>query len=147
MTKEITQLKVDLCYEVTARSSREEKLTRLREEPRKKGSEMLEKDFELQQRGYALLAAQQALEEMRQCAKGAKATLRSERDVFEEKVEYLKDDLSQAQIAHDEAEAREQEAIPDCQCTLKVFKFKIKRGTKRENVGRLQSTRLTLGPP
>ena len=58
MTKEITQLKVDLCYDVTARSSRKEKLTRLREEPRKKGSEVLEKGFELQQMGYALLAAQ-----------------------------------------------------------------------------------------
>jgi len=39
-------------------------------------------------------------------------------------MEYLKNDLSQAQIAHDDAEAREQEVIVDCQCMLKVFKFK-----------------------
>ena len=55
---------------------------------------MLEKDPELQQKESTLLAAQQALEEMRQCAKGAEATLRSERDTFEEVMEYLKDDLS-----------------------------------------------------
>ena len=99
---------------------------------------MLEKDSELQQRGSALLAAQQPLEEMRQRAEGAKATLRSERDAFEETVEYIKDDLSRAQIAHDEAEAREQEAIADCQRALKVFKFKkYKERYEDGNVGRL----------
>ena len=36
----------------------------------------------------------------------------------------LKMTLNRAQIAHDEAEAHEQEAIADCQRTLKVFKFK-----------------------
>ena len=36
-TEEINQLKVDLCREVTARSSREEKLARLREELGKNG--------------------------------------------------------------------------------------------------------------
>ena len=81
-TEEISQLKVDLCCEVTARSSREEELARLREQLGKKGSEML--DSELQQKEYALLAAQQALEEMRQRAEGEEATLRFERDVFEE---------------------------------------------------------------
>ena len=50
-TEEISQLKVNLCYEVMARSSREEKLSRLREELAKKGLEMLEKDSELQERG------------------------------------------------------------------------------------------------
>jgi len=54
------------------------------------GSEMLKKDSELQQRGFALLATQQALEEIRQRAEEAEATLRSERDVFEETVEHLK---------------------------------------------------------
>ena len=44
-------------------------------------------------------------------------------------MECLKDNLSRAQIAHDEAETREQEAITDCQCTLKMFKFeKYKEG-------------------
>ena len=56
--EEISQLKVNLCHEVTARSSWEEKLARLREELRKKGWEMLEKDSELQQNESALLAAQ-----------------------------------------------------------------------------------------
>ena len=48
MTEEIYQLKVDLYHEVTARSRKEEELARLREELGKKGSEMLEKDFDLQ---------------------------------------------------------------------------------------------------
>ena len=74
---------------------------------------MLE-DFELQQKASALLATQQAFEEISQRAEGAKATLRSERDAFEEAMEYLKDDLSPAQTAQDEVEAREQEAIVDC---------------------------------
>jgi len=46
VTEEISQLKVDLRREVTARSSREEELARLKEELGKKGSEMLE-DSEL----------------------------------------------------------------------------------------------------
>ena len=121
-TKEISQLKVDLCREVTARSSQKEELARLRE-PWKKGSEILE-DSELQQKESALLAAQQAPEEMRQHAEGVEATLRFKRDAFEEAMEYLKNDLSRAQIAHDETEAREQEHITDCQHMLKVFKFK-----------------------
>ena len=61
---------------------------------------------------------------MCQHAVGTKATLRSERDSFEEAMECLKDDLSQAQIAHNEAEAQEQEVIANCQCMLKVFKIK-----------------------
>ena len=39
-------------------------------------------------------------------------------------VEYLKDDLSRAQISHYKAEARKKKAITDCQNALKVFKFK-----------------------
>jgi len=39
-------------------------------------------------------------------------------------MEHLNDDLSQAQIALNEAKTHEQEAIVDCQRTLKVFKFK-----------------------
>ena len=57
VTKEISQLKVDLCREVTARSSREEELARLREELGKKGSNMLEKNSELQKKESALLVA------------------------------------------------------------------------------------------
>ena len=72
--------------------------------------------------------------------------MRSEQEAFEKIMEYLKDGLSQAKITHDEAEAREQEAIADCQCTLKVFKFKnIKRDTKMGSMGRLRSTRLISG--
>ena len=82
------------------------------------------KDSELHQRKSALLAAQQALEEARQRADGAKASLRSERDTFEEVMECLTDDLGRAQIAFDEAEAREHVIIAECQCMLKVFKFK-----------------------
>ena len=48
MTEEIYQLKVDLCHEVTARSRQEEELARFRKELGKKGSEMLEKDSDLQ---------------------------------------------------------------------------------------------------
>jgi len=109
-TKEISRLNEDLCNEVRARSSREEELVRLREELTrlweklgKKGSEML-KDSELHQRESALLAAQQALEEACQRADNAKATLRSERDAFEEAIECLNDDLGRTQIALDEAE-------------------------------------------
>ena len=58
---------------------------------------------------------------MHQRAEGAESTLRSEQDTFEEAMECLKDNLS---LAHDEADAREQEAIVDCQYILKVFKFK-----------------------
>ena len=68
MTEEISQLKVKLCCEVTARSSWEEELTRLWEKLRKKGSEILEKDSELQQKEFALLATQQALKKMCQRA-------------------------------------------------------------------------------
>jgi len=85
-TGETSRLKVDLCCKVTTHSSQEEELTRLWEELGKMGSKMLEKDSELQQKGSALLAAQQALEGMRQRTKGTEATLRSERDVFEETV-------------------------------------------------------------
>ena len=68
-TEEISRPKVDLCCEVTARSSREEESARLRKELGKMGSEMLE-NSELQRRGSALLATQQALKEMRQRAEG-----------------------------------------------------------------------------
>ena len=61
---------------------------------------------------------------MHQHAEGVEATLRSEQDAFEETMECLNDDLSRAQIALNEAEACEQEAIADCQRVLKVFKFK-----------------------
>ena len=134
-------LKEDLSHEGRARSSREEELVRLREELTrlweklgKKGSEML-KDSELHQRESALLAAQQALEEACQRADNAKATLRSERDAFEEAIECLNDDLGRTQIALNEAEAREQEAIVDCQRTLKVFKFKYKERYEDEKRG------------
>ena len=49
---------------------------------------------------------QQALDEVRQCADGAEATLRSEQDTLEETMKCLNDDLSKAQIALDEAEVR-----------------------------------------
>ena len=39
-------------------------------------------------------------------------------------MEYLKDDLNRAKIAHYEAEACELETIADYQRTLKMFKFK-----------------------
>ena len=75
---------------------------------------------------------------MRQRAEGEETTLGSERDAFEEAMEYLKDDFSRAQIAHDEAKAHELEARADCQRTLKVFKFKkYKEGTKTGSAGRL----------
>ena len=89
-----------------------------------KGSEILEKDSELHQREFALLVAQQTLDEVRRCADGTEATLRSKRDVFEEAMECLNDDLGRTQIALDEAEAHEQEAVVECQRALKVFKFK-----------------------
>ena len=65
------------------------------------------------------------LEEARHHADGAEATLRSKQGMFEV-IECLNDDLGRTQIALNEAEAREQEAIVDCQRTLKVFKFKYK---------------------
>ena len=88
-------------------SSWEEKIARLGEELEKKGSEILEKDSELHQRDSARLVAQQALDEASRGADGAEATLKSERDVFEEAIECHNDDLGRAQIALDEAEARE----------------------------------------
>ena len=74
----------------------------------------------------------------------------SKRDVFEETVEHLKDDLSRAQIAHDKAEAREQEAKVDCQRALKVFKFKkynkkYKEGYKDEKRGAPPKYSLDIG--
>ena len=63
----------------------------------KKGLEML-KDSKLHQREFALLVAQQALEEARQRVDGAEATLRFERDAFEEAMECLNDDLGMAQL-------------------------------------------------
>ena len=68
---------------------------------------MLEKVFELQQKDFALLNAQRVLEEMRQRTKRVEATQRFERGAFEEAMESLKDDLSRAQVAQEEAEARE----------------------------------------
>ena len=50
---------------------------------------------------------QQELGEMRQRAEGAEATLRSERDAFEEAEECHEDDLRRTLIAQDEAEVRE----------------------------------------
>jgi len=83
---------------------------------------------------------------MCQRAEGAEATLRSERDAFEEAMEYLKDDLSRAQTAHDEAEAREEEAKADCQQTLKVFKFKkYKEGYKDGKRGAPPKYSLNIG--
>ena len=107
---------------------------------------MLEKDSELQQKESELLAAQQALEEMHQRAERAEATLRSKRDAFEEVMEYLKDDLSQAQSTHDEEEERDQEAIADCQRMLKVFKFKkYKEGYEDERGGTPLKYSLDIG--
>ena len=85
---------------------------------------MLNRNSELQQKKSALLAAQQELEEMHQRAEEAEATLRSERDAFEKATECLNDELTRAQIAQDEADEREQQAIADCERVLKVFKFK-----------------------
>jgi len=85
---------------------------------------MLKRDSELQQKESALLAVQQELEEMRQRAEETEAALRSERDAFEEAKKCLNDNLNQVQTALEEAEARDQESIADCQHALKVFKFK-----------------------
>jgi len=71
----------------------------LRGKLEKKVSEMLKRDSEMQQKESALLATQQDLEEMQQHAEGTEATLRSERDVFEEVRECLNDDLSWVLIA------------------------------------------------
>ena len=57
--------------------------------------EILGKDSELHQRECALLAAQHALEEVRQRPNGIEATQRSVPD-FEEMMECLNDDLSRA---------------------------------------------------
>ena len=84
---------------------------------------------------------------MRLRAEEADAALRSERDAFEEVRECLTDHLNWMQIALEEAEACEQEAIADCQPTLKVIKFKkYKKGTKTGDVGCLQGTRLRMDP-
>ena len=123
VTEEVSRLKVDLDHETVVCSNQEE-MAQLKEELEKKGSEALDRDSELQQKEFALQAAQQELEKMRQRAEGAEATLRSERDAFEEAQECLKDDLSRALVAQDEEEAREQATIDHCQRTVKVFKFK-----------------------
>ena len=57
-------------------------------------------------------------------------------------MECLDDGLTRAQIALDEAKAREQEAIVDCQRVLKVFK----RGTKMGNEVCHRGTLLKLNP-
>ena len=72
--------------------------------------------------------------------------MRSEQEAFEKIMEYLKDDLSQAQITHDEAEAHEQEAIADCQHALKVFKFqKDKEGYEDGKCGAPPRYSLDIG--
>jgi len=76
---------------------------------------MLKRDSELQQKEFALLKARQDLEEM---WLRAEAALRLERDAFEEARECLNDDLNRVQIALEEAEAREQETVTDCQHAL-----------------------------
>jgi len=78
------------------------------------------KNSELQLKETALQSSQQKLE-MRRRAKGAEATLKSERVAFEE--ECLEDDLSRALIAQDAVEAREHAVIDQCQQEMKVFKF------------------------
>jgi len=50
VTKEISRLKVDLGREMVTRSSQKEKLVQLRGELEKKGSKMLKRDSELQQK-------------------------------------------------------------------------------------------------
>ena len=71
-----------------------------------------------------LQTAQQEHEKMRQRAEGAEAILGSEKVAFDAVKARLKDDLNQALVAQDEAEACEQEAIDHCQRVLKVFKSK-----------------------
>ena len=69
-------------------------------------------------------------------AEETEATLRSERDAFAEVRECLTDDFDRVQIALEEAEAREQEAVADCQHALKLFKFKkYKEGYEDRSVG------------
>jgi len=107
---------------------------------------MLKKDSELQQKESILLAAQQALEETRQRAESAKATLRSEQNTFEETTKCPNDDLSREHIALDEAESREYEAIADCQYAPKVFKFKkYKEGYKEGKCGASPKYSLDIG--
>ena len=45
-------------------------------------------------------------------------------EAFEKARKCLNDDLNWVQIALEEAEAREHEAVADCQYALKMFKFK-----------------------
>jgi len=79
-------------------------------------------------------------------AEETEATLRSERDAFEEVRECLTDDFDRVQIALEEAEAREQEAVADCQHALRVFKFKVQRGVQRwESVGASPRYSLDIG--
>ena len=123
-TEEIGWLKEDLSREVSARLSPEEAVVQLKGELEKKGSEVLKRDSELQQRESALLEARQDLEGMRLRAEEAGVALRSDQDAFEKVRECLIVDLNRVQIALEEAEAREQEAVTDCQHALKVIKFK-----------------------
>jgi len=77
--EEIGRLKEDLSREVAARLSRKEEVVHLRGEVDKKGSEMLKRDSELQQKEFAQLQARQVLEGIRLRAEEAEAALRSER--------------------------------------------------------------------
>ena len=54
VTEEISRLRVDFGHEVVAHSSREEELAQLRGELEKRGSEMLKRDSELQQKELML---------------------------------------------------------------------------------------------
>ena len=62
-TKKISRLKVNLGREVVARLSQEEEVVQLGG-LKKKGSEMLKRNSQLQQKESALLAAQQEFEKM-----------------------------------------------------------------------------------
>jgi len=101
-TEEIGWLKEDLSHEVAL--SQEEEVVQLRGKLEKKGSEVLKRNSELQQKKFALLEARQDLEGMRLGAKEAEAALRSEGDAFEEVMDCLTDDLNWVQISLEEAE-------------------------------------------
>ena len=122
-TEENSQLRADLDHQAVVRSNWEERLEQLRGEL-EKGSDVLKRDSDMKQKKLALQTAQRELEETRQRAEGAEATLRSKWNAFEKAKECLEDDLSRPLITQDKAEVREQATIDQSQWAMKVFKFK-----------------------
>ena len=72
MTEEISRLQSNLDHEAVVHLHRKEELKQLSGEQKelKKGSEVLRKDFELQQKELVWQMIQRELEEMRQRAEG-----------------------------------------------------------------------------